>query len=390
MAEIAQVKTRVLEMLGELQPLTPGQIRADVPYPDATVNVALDRLQTDEDVTRRIIDGRIVYHLPDWQPAKAARRLPGAPMPVGTAVALAIVGPVAAPAAAPAPAPVPAPAPAAPLPAPAPEPAPAPMPAPAAVPVVAHKAIGRPRKYECVRDRVLQVVFESGEGGAKSLDVATVLEHDLEATKAALKQLRDKGLLRLEGVVKTARWFITDAGRSRLGIAPQEVKTESTPGVTTPAVQPIDTATSTAVPAAPPLSPRAVTEPAGPRDGLFDPYADFEPAADELLAWHAQRAEHEAARRRQAAGESAAVVFGDLNELMPSTFVLPNAMRNSGDADKAPLDVATSVLVDTASYALWSDGRLEIDAGDQHVTLSQPATRALLAYLDRVCAIEQH
>ncbi len=166
---------------------------------------------------------------------------------------------------------------------------------------------------------------------------------------------------------------------------------EFPPALATPAVQPIDTATSTAVPAAQTDLPRAVTEPAGSRHELSDSDADVDPDSffeadiDPLLAWHADRADKEAARREQQRQCPAAPFLA-----------LPDAMRNTGQAipcsigEIAEFDVATSLQIDSASYALWSDGRLEIDAGDQHIALSSSATRALIDYLDRVCAIELH
>ncbi len=242
----------------------------------------------------------------------------------------------------------------------------------AAMPLAIHKVSTTAHVHAELRDRVLQLVAESEEDGAKSQEVAQALMQDQEAIKTKLKSLRDKGLLCVRGKALSARWFLTDAGRAHLGIKPLAATTEFTPGLANPAVQPIDTATSTAASAVC-TTLATVTEPAGPRDGLssFEHAGDFEPAADELLAWHQQRAEQEAERRQPA-------------------FALPNAMRNTGDDGVADLAVAGCVLIDTASFALWSDGRLEIDAGSDHVTLSQPATRALLDYLDRVCAIEQH
>ncbi len=341
---------KVVAALEAQQPQTRGELIERTGGLEIEINLALDRAMTDGQIERKIIAGRISYHLPDWQPATPARSKPS-PLP-STAEVL--------PAAAATPAPVSA------QPAVVAAAEPLAAPAPSAVVVAS------------VRDRVLSYVAKHASAdGCTSAIVASGIAHELEATKAAMKQLRDKGLLRLQGRKRSARWFITPAGQQRLG-------TESIPGVTTPAVQPIDTASSTAVLAAR-QTLTAVTEPAGSRDEPSFSISghDFEPAGDELLAWHAQRAESEAARR-QSALAGPAPAFADLNEL----FEMPAAMRNTGEDVDA--GVATSVLIDSARFALWSDGRLEIDAGSDHVTLSPPAARALLDYLDRVCAIDPH
>lgn len=247
-------------------------------------------------------------------------------------------------------------------------------------------------------ERVLSYLRNAPASGCTGREIFEALNLAQPAFSVAVRKLEAQGqVIRIGSRANAPLYSLSPSAEAALKTTAEACITaaappESNPGLASPAVQPIDTATSTAVPAARETH-MAVTEPAGPRDGLsiFENVGAFEPAADELLAWHAQRAEHEAARRRQAAGEPAAVVFGDLNELMPPAFVLPDAMRNSGcDGGAPPVDAVTCVLIDTASYALWSDGRLEIDAGSDHVTLSQPATRALLDYLDRVCAIEQH
>jgi len=112
---------------------------------------------------------------------------------------------------------------------------------------------------------------------------------------------------------------------------------QSTPGISTPAAQPIEA----------------------------------------TLDWHAASAEREAQRR---------------NAAPTADFPLPDAMSNTGEWEpEATTELAaTSALIEDAKFAIWSDGRLEIDAGDTHLTLSQATTRRLFGFLDQFSSIEAH
>ncbi|MCX7061359.1 MAG: hypothetical protein NTZ11_10765 [Gammaproteobacteria bacterium] len=259
--------------------------------------------------------------------------------------------------------------------APAPVP-PAPPSAARDVPTVATSASPTSSAAEQNCDRVLRFLKEADPEARTGREIFDALGITQSAFSLAVRALEARGQVIRTGRHNAPLYALSPSAAVALTRSDDDsgsaVPAESTPGLANPAVQPIDTATSTAASAVC-ATLATVTEPAGPRDGLssFEHAGDFEPAADELLAWHQQRAEQEAERRQPA-------------------FALPNAMRNTGDDGAADLAVTGCVLIDTASFALWSDGRLEIDAGSDHVTLSQPATRALLDYLDRVCAIEQH
>lgn len=190
-----------------------------------------------------------------------------------------------------------------------------------------------------------------------------------------LEALEEKDLVHREGQKRTTRWSLTTQGRNYLAAASKAdaPSTELTPGISTPAALPIDADISTAAPAARETY-TAVTEPAGPRDG---PSSSIDPAPtlDETLGWHEAAAQHEARRR-------AALQIGALP--------LPEAMCNAGLWEPEALSKpgATSVLVDDAKFAIWSDGRCEIDAGVLHLTLSEEVTQRLFSFVGQFIAID--
>ena len=350
--DVPRVLNRVVDALEASQPQTRGELMLSTGGTEMELNVVLDRAMTDGQVERKIIAGRISYHLADWEPSAPARSKPS-PLPslkevlpppeAPTVVAVDLQ-----------PTPVSAPEPIL-----VPEEVAEPVAeAPVTAPSAATPAVQLDQRATA-QSALLDALTRTDKPALMN-ELAAAAGLSLVAAKSALQELRLKGLVAVQGRSRASRWFMA-------GTQPNHP-----PGVTTPAAQAIDAEVSTPAPAVPDLS-ATVTVPAGPRDGLsFPGELHFEPATDELLAWHAAAAERESARRQT---KRPALPFGDLNDL----FELPEAMRNTGEP--------AAKRVNAARYALWSDGRLEIDAGDQHWHLSQSATRSLFDYLDRVCAI---
>ncbi|WP_273456373.1 hypothetical protein [Nevskia ramosa] len=354
-SEYERVMSAIEQQIEIHQPMTIGQMRACLPETEVVVNTALDRLMTAERVSRRVIAGRIVYFLPDWTPPKPGHRKPEALG--GTEQPEAVIVPRAATAA-----------------------------LTATDIQVLRDSVAEPVKAVVIpppesvsvrpltlrRQRVVDVLAAQAEP-LSSADIAGLLGLERMAATTVLKELRDAGLVQTCGLKSGTRWFLTVAG-SELASAPSKnAATESHPGLAPPAAQPIDAGSSTAAPAARDTY-TAVTEPAGPRDGLS---SSADPALNATLDWHAASAEREAQRR---------------NAAPVADFALPDAMSNAGEWEPEAISEpgATSVLVDDAKFALWSDGRLEIDAGDTHLTLTVAVTRQLFTFLDHVCAIDHH
>lgn len=191
--------------------------------------------------------------------------------------------------------------------------------------------------------------------------------------------------------------------------------TESKPALSKPDAQPIDASKSTAAPAAPADLPGAVKEPAGPRHG---PSSNSTPDAVTVAEGQSvqqqpaaaatqktpqpdifaelRKAVHRAQDRRPPAviltfplpGAAPPPEFGDINDLISPTPVPQRYQVLPEPRESEPADVVNSLHITQAKYALWSDGSFEIDAGDHHMTFSKTGFKALIDYLDQVCAID--
>lgn len=96
--------------------------------------------------------------------------------------------------------------------------------------------------------------------------------------------------------------------------------------------------------------------------------------------------ERASAARRQMSPDDGIAILKAFEQIAPGA--LPSQSHGPAMLADAPL-YATGALADHAIYALWSDGSLQIDAGDVNLTLTPEATNALIHYLDRVCAVDQ-
>ncbi len=379
--DTASASSRIAQALEITQPLTKGELMKICELQEIEVNVTLDRMQTSEEVVRKVIAGRIVYHLPDWEPPKPQRgtspraaeavqpavaKLLAAPEPKAVSIAKSVDLPkIVTPASQTTLTNVPPPA----------------------------KTVRLPAPGSLQR-RVLDALYRFGKP-TRMEDIGSFLTLSNVRTTSALKELKKSvnGLVDNQGNKRSALWFLTEKSRAALEAIPGNTQTpipasalqptESSPGSSAPAAQPIDAAVSTAEPAGSPTS-NPVTVPPSPRDSSGPSISGAE-SIPGTLSWHEARARAEAARR---SGLQPMGALGDTNDLITA------AGLSTVDTDPARVeyeiaeDVATSVQISKdAAFALWSDGRLEIAAGNDFVSLTPGVTRALIRYLDHTCGV---
>ncbi len=383
--DTATVSSRVIAALEASQPQTRGELMKNCDLMDIEANVALDRMQTADEVVRKVIAGRIVYHLPDWEPPKLQRgAAPRAPDGLQPAVAKLLAAP--APKAVATSAEVPSGAQVT-----LPQVAATPVALPPSPSTAAHVRLPTPG---CNQRRVLDALYRFGKP-TRMEDIASFLQLSNDSTSSALKEMKKSifGLGDNLGSTRAAVWFLTEKSRAALDAIPGNTltpipasalqHTESSPGSSiAPAAQPIDAAVSTADPAGSTTS-NPVTDPPGPRDSSGPSIPD-DADIPGTPAWHAARAEAEAERRSRPRSQS---TFGDINDLLTAASVLHDVAEAATQPFIEP-DVATSIQISKdAAFALWSDGRLEIAAGDDFVSLTPGVTRALIRYLDHTCGV---
>lgn len=379
--DTASASSRIAQALEITQPLTKGELMKICELQEIEVNVTLDRMQTTEEVVRKVIAGRIVYHLPDWEPPKPQRgtspraaeavqpavaKLLAAPEPKAVSIAKSVDLPkIVTPASQTTLTDVPAPA----------------------------KTVRLPAPGSLQR-RVLDALYRFGKP-TRMEDIGSFLTLSNVRTTSALKELKKSvnGLVDNQGNKRSALWFLTEKSRAALEAIPGNTPTpipasalqhtESSPGELAPAAQPIDAAVSTAEPAGSPTS-NPVTVPPSPRDSSGPSIPD-DADIPGTPAWHAARAEAEAERRSRVSQQNA---FGDINDLLAASGFEAVIGLGKGVSYEPEPDVATSIQISKdAAFALWSDGRLEIAAGDDFVSLTPGVTRALIRYLDHICGV---
>lgn len=311
---------KLVGVLEAEQPLTKGELCARSGLTDLEVNVALDRAQTDERVTRRVIAGRVVFHLPHWVQPRPTPRKQQDTLEAAAGIAPATVAPTQPPEAEPQASAAIAPT------ADTPE-APAsvsaqPEPPPSISGISTTDAL------------VFVSLIHAGPEGRRLGRIVQLTELPEVRVKRALVLLRERKLVELHGSKAGATWHLTDRGRTAATEAGIETNapTDSQQPPRRKDVQPIDMSASNIDGSKSRAdSIRPVISPAGPRDGL-------------------------------------------------------NASALAAE-QSAPDQVPVSARIEQAEFGLWSDGRLEIDAGDIHLTLTPAVVKRLATYLDHTCSL---
>ncbi len=350
--DTTKLQDRIVEALEFEQPqIKSNLLKACIPATELELNIALDRAQTADQIVRRVCAGRIEFHLPDWEPARPARQPPRASGPITQAPKVAAANEVQP---------------------------------------------GKPK----LNERVLAWMAAQPHA-VKSQEIADGCGLTQQQVRDALKSLMAKKRVVLDGRGPSARWACIrpspiDPARSAAHESQPSLSQRVPPAEAAQAQVAENGASSEAVPAG---ESGSETEPSRSRKEPFIPVANV----DAKVAFNEARAVAESSKRTQGevvltepsdrwklsrmaqmhAGEPAYEGLDELGDFLAGGEAPASIPRTAAED-------AIAVLSDRCLAALWSDGSLQIDAGDVNLTLTPAATRVLIDYLDRVCAIDMH